>query len=286
MEDIEALGESDLVLSFDGISRLALTDTVSKVRTLAVETLVEYEAEDLAPVFLDLLEADPAAEVRSAAATALGRFVYLGEIEELPEETLRQIEDALLRVTSGKDTAEVRRHALESLGFSSRDEVPALIESAYYSGANDWIASALFAMGRSADEEWKPLVMAMLENDAPDIRLEAARAAGELETTEAVPRLVELLNDPDVDVRASAIWSLSQVGGEGVRDVLEQMYEDTEDEEEAEFIESALDNLAFTEDMELFSIFDLDEDDELDEDSGDNDDLLTDLLEDDRDPEA
>jgi HEAT repeat protein len=82
---------------------------------------------------------------------------------------------------------------------------------------------------------------------------------------------VELLNDEDADVRTSAIWSLSQIGGEGVREVLEQMHEETDEEEEAGFIESALENLSFTEDMELFSLIDLEEDEEdLEEDLDDD----------------
>jgi HEAT repeat protein len=260
MEDIEELGGNDLILSFEDISRFALQDPDPRVRMLAVRILWEYEADDLLPIFLNMMEQDSDAEVRSAAASALGNYVYRGEIEELPEKTLRMVEDRLLQVAGGTDQAEVRRHALESLGFSSRQEVAPIIESAYYSGVDTWLASALFAMGRSANQEWIPLVLPMLENDSPEIRMEAARAAGELESTVAVPRLVELLNDEDTDVRTSAIWSLSQIGGEGVREVLEQMYEDTQDEDEAEFIESALDNLAFTEDMELFSLLDVEED--------------------------
>jgi HEAT repeat protein len=107
-----------------------------------------------------------------------------------------------------------------SLGFSSREEIPPMIETAYYSGQNDWVASALYAMGRSADEVWVPLVLEMLENDNPDLRREAIRAAGDLEARQTVPRLVELLNDEDPDIHGAALWSLSQIGGEGVRDAL------------------------------------------------------------------
>jgi HEAT repeat protein len=282
LEDIEELGETDYLLSFEAFSRFAIQDEDEKVRMLAVRTLWEYESNDLVQTFLQMVTSDPASEVRAAAASALGKYVYLGEIEELPEETLHQIEDALLKIANGTDASLVRRRALEALGYSSRKEVSPMIETAYYSGNNDWMASALFAMGRSAHEGWGPLVMDMLENDATDLRFEAARAAGELEISEAVPRLVELLNDEDEEVRSAAIWSLSQIGGEGVREILEGMYEEIEGDDEAEFIETALDNLAFTEDMQLFSLLDVpdvDEDD-LDEDLDDD---LFDLFEDDED---
>lgn len=278
MEDIEEIGGSDYLLSFETFSRFALQDEDEKVRMLAVRTLWDYDSIDLLQTLLQMAETDPASDVRAAAASALGKYVYLGEIEELPEERLHHIEDVLLKISNSKDTGLVRRRALESLGFSGRKEVEPMIEAAYYSGNNDWIVSALFAMGRSAHEGWAPLVMEMLENDESELRFESARAAGELEISEAVPRLVDLLNDEDEDVRSAAIWSLSQIGGEGVRDILESMYEETEDDEEAELIESALDNLAFTEDMQLFSLLDVpDLDDE------DLDDDLFDLFEDDED---
>jgi hypothetical protein len=95
------------------------------------------------------------------------------------------------------------------------------------------------------------------------------------------------LDDAHEDVRAAAIWALSEVGGEGVRSHLEAMQEDTEDEDEADLIESALENLSFAEDFQKFAILDVDEaddaedDDYLDEDDYDEDDLLDDLIEED-----
>jgi HEAT repeat protein len=135
-----------------------------------------------------------------------------------------------------------------------------MIETAYASGNKGWIASALSAMGHSADERWEPQVLAMLENSLPTIRLEAARAAGELEIHQAVRELKDLLDDPDQDVHDAAVWSLSQIGGEGVRETLEQMYEEMDDDDEADYLSEALDNLAFTEDMQLYTLFNFPED--------------------------
>lgn len=288
MEDIDELGGTDFILSFEMISRFALRDENAQVRALAIRSLWDYELTDLIPVYFELMEMDSAPEVRSAAATGLGKFIFLGEIEELPEKIHHQIEDRLLKIANGQDVSEVRRRALEALGFSSREEVPPLIENAFYSGQTDWVASALFAMGRSANEVWVPLVLGMMEDDEPTLRMEAARAAGELEARRAVPRLVELLNDDDSEVRLSAVWSLSQIGGEGVREVLEQMYEDSEDDEETEFIEEALDNLAFTEELEDFALVDMDEEEGqddiwMDELEDEGDDILEENFEDDED---
>jgi ribonuclease E len=120
-------------------------------------------------------------------------------------------------------------------------------------------------MGRSANESWRAKVQSMLDNPHPVVRAEAARAAGELEMTSATGTLLGMLDDPDDDTRLAAIWSLSQIGGSRVREVLERLAEDTEDEEERAFLESALDNLAFTEDMQSLPFFDLPQADEADE---------------------
>jgi HEAT repeat protein len=66
-------------------------------------------------------------------------------------------------------------------------------------------------------------------------------------------------------VREAAIWSLSQVGGEEARRALNRLLRKA-DEDERDFIQDALDNLDFTEEMQDFSkiIFD-EEGDELDD---------------------
>jgi HEAT repeat protein len=117
-----------------------------------------------------------------------------------------------------------------------------MIEYAFASDDDDWMISALFAMGRSADKRWTGDVVRMLDNENPLIRLEAARAAGELEIKRTRTILIEMLNDPDDDVRAAAIWSLSQIGGQGVAEALENWMDDNDDAEEVSLIEEALDN--------------------------------------------
>ena len=271
MEDVEEIGSNDYVLSFETLARFGLQDSEPRVRELAVRTLWEYELLDLVPTFIDMMESDEDVEVRAAAATALGQYVYLGEIEELPASKLHKIEEKLLQTTTGQNPILVRRRALESLGFSSRDELPALIEAAYFSDSNEWLASALFAMGRSANRIWNSSVISKLTSDVPDVLVEAVRAAGELEIREAVPRLMNLLAVEDADVRWAAIWSLSQIGGEGVRERLEELYDLTDDDEEADFIDSALENLDFTEDIPLFDLLEVEDEDEDEEEFEDKD---------------
>ena len=177
MEDIEDLSGRDTLLSFVSMGRVAVQDEDPTVRLVAVRTLWDYEEASLIPIFLDLMEEDSDIDVRAAAAGALGQYVYAGEVDSIPKTTLKHIEDALLRVTTGEDSPAVRRSALESLGYSSRPEVTQLIERAYTSGDKDWLSSALFAMGRSANPDWAPKVLEMLEHNLPQVRSEAARAA-------------------------------------------------------------------------------------------------------------
>jgi HEAT repeat protein len=265
LEDTETLGDSDNLLSFEAFAHFALHDSEAAVRLPAVRILWEYENKDFIQTFLGMLAADSDPGVRAAAATALGRFVYQGELEELPAKTARQVEDHLLATLNSGDHEQVRRRALEALGFSSREEVASHIQTAIESPDREWQASALLAMGRSGHEMWEPVVLDKLNSQYPALRAEAARAAGELELKEAVETLLELLDDPDSNVRAASIWSLSQIGGEGVRERLEALYEETDDDEEAEFVSDALDNLEFTEDVQLFSLLDVPESGEDDE---------------------
>ena len=276
MADLEALHEVNFLLSYEALSRLALSDQDPQVRLIALRTLWDYDPRDLIPSFIDMCTADPEAEVRAGAATALGKFIYLGELDELTAKSLALVEGQLLETVQGSDDPIVRRRALESLGFSSRTDVPALIEEACARPDEGWLASALIAMGRSVDERWEQFVLEHLEHLSPQIRLAAARAAGELEIGEAVPRLLELVEEGDEDIRAAAIWSLSQIGGKGVRNALQALFDQALDSEDAEYIETALDNLTFNDDLTDFSLFDFDED-TLDSLVGDENDMDIDL---------
>lgn len=275
MKDLEHLGSVNHLLSFEAVGRYAIRDEDPQVRNLAVGILREFEARDLVPLFINLMESDNDVDVRASAASALGRFVYLGEIDKLSSQTQVEIENRLLRVIESDEVPKVRRRALESIGYSGRPEVPELINVAFASGEKAWMASALLAMGRSVDERWEQQITQMLDSKFPALRAEAARAAGELELKGATPRMLELLDDSDEAVRRACTWSLSQIGGEGVREALEELLLEAEEEEEINLLETALDNLSFTEDTQSFSLFDFSGDDIEDE--------LLNILEDDED---
>ncbi len=259
LSDLEDLADSDTLISFKEIGRICLDDPDPLVRTLALRLLWEAEDPHLVPIIIRMLENDPDPSVRATAANGLGAYVYLGEIEDLPHDLLEKIEASLFKAYHGSDQAVVRRRALESLGYSSRPEVHGLIEEAYQLGTPDWLESALFAMGRSADQSWGSVILKHIDHDNPNVQYEAVRSAGELQLAGARQPLIDFLEESEDDtVRTAAIWSLSQIGGDDVRPALENLLEETEDDEEIEIIEEALDNLSFTEDMAIFDLFDLD----------------------------
>ena len=148
-----------------------------------------------------------------------------------------------------------------------------MIEAAYASPDVEWLITAVFAMGRSANQHWNPQVLKMLDHTNPLVRAEAAGAAGELELKSALPRMLELLKDDDSDVRLATIWALSQIGGIGVREALENLLETTEDSEEESLLENALENLDFTEEIQDLTMLDFPEDGDGPDDSSDDDNI-------------
>ncbi len=260
LEDLEEIAEDDTMVFFDPFARAIIDDNEPGVRSRAINLLWENEDPALAPRLIEIMRKDPSSEVRASAAGGLGKFIYLGELEEIPAELLRQVEDSLIEVARGSDDDLVRRRAVESLGYSSRDEANALIRSAYDTNEPDWLASALFAMGRSYDQSWEPDVKRMLRHPKANVLLEAVRAAGELGLESTRRALLDMLEEEaqDAEIRYAAIWSLSQIGGEQVRDTLEEILAETDDDEEAEWVENALDNLTLTEAGETMGLLDID----------------------------
>ena len=266
LEDLENIVEADTIVSYYDFAAALLRDPDAQVRLLSIRLLWEENDTRLIPVLLQMMVSDEDPLVRASAANALGVYVYHGELEEIPEDKLHLVEDKLLEVMKGSDIGEVRRRALESLGYSSREEIPPLIEDAYKNGSQDWVVSAIFAMGRSADQRWKKYVIDNLDHPSDKVRFEAVRAAGELEIKSARQQLLNAAyKDDDIDVRHAAIWSLSQLGGDQAQRLLERMLENADDDEEIQILEDALDNLSFTNDMEQYNLLEVDED-ELEDD--------------------
>jgi HEAT repeat protein len=134
-------------------------------------------------------------------------------------------------------------------------------------------ASALFAMGRSADPYWRKILLQELDNPNPELRFEAARACGELEVSAAVPHLARIVaDDPDQEVREAAVWALGHIGGQQARDILEACVQG-DDEALSEAAAEALEEIDLLGESTGIPLYgELDEDEDLDgyEDADEN----------------
>ena len=264
IEDLEILSESNYLVSFDSVFIIGLSDEDAEIRQIALRSLWECDDPSLIPQLLDLLKNDPAIQVQAQAASGLGHFILLGEIGRIQKRFLKKINESLIAFFDEESPALIRQSALESLGYSSHPKIPGIIEDAYDSGDEDWLASSLVAMGRSEDEQWHPFIVDNLDHNNVKVRLMATQAAGKLSIPDALPTLMYLLNDEDDEVQMAAIWSLSEIGGEDVREVLDNLLEGTEDEELIEIIDNAIENLIFNENLKDFSIMDFPHNDQED----------------------
>ncbi len=258
LEEMERVTDADLRVSFKAVGLLALDDPDAQVRFGGVRVLWVEEDPQLIPRFLALARNDPNISVRANAVGALGSYMYLASLEELPPKLTHQIEEELMALLRNpREPDEVRRQALEVLGYSLNLDMSDWIEQAL-SGDEDWQASGLFAIARTADTAWADRVVSFLQHQSPAVRAEAARAAGALGLQETVDTLIALLHDPDAQVRMATAWALSEIGGsEKIAEALEEALENATDEEEAALLEEALDNLAFTNDLLEMVMMDL-----------------------------
>lgn len=243
------LAEDNIEMDFRTVFFLLLDDEDEDVRAAAIEGLWEDEGTALAGHLLDLLKRDPSPKVRAAAAVGLGRFTYLAELEELDEAWCGRLKSTLLEIIyDSKETMDVRRRAVEAIGyFSGDDEVAKIIERAYDDSDEVMKTSAVFAMGRNMNPRWLKSIVNELHSGKPAMRYEAARASGEMARKEAVPHLVPLIGDDDPEVRLAAIWALGQIGGKKATEVLTRCAY-SEDEAVREAAEEALDELQFSAD--------------------------------------
>jgi HEAT repeat protein len=274
LEEMTDASEANFEVNYQSIALMALDDSDATVRAAAVEALWEDESPELMKRLIDSVQWDESQAVRAAAASALGRFILLGEYGELTEQQYNQAQDAVISVLTDEDEdIAVRRRALEAIANSSHEIVPQAIEEAYYGSDREMRVSSVFAMGRSCDANWQEIVLRELTSEDVELRYEAARAAGELGLPEAVPVLGRAAIGDDREIKEVAIWSLGEIGGNEALRILTALAEDaqeSEDEDLLEIVEEAIGNASLVGgDMEFdlydFNGFDAEEDDEFDD---------------------
>ena len=217
------LTEDNCELDFDNIFRDCLKDQDAEVRGKAVEGLWESEDASLINLFINLLEQDSSENVRVAAATALGKFAMLAELNKLRSGYTSSICQALLGVISDENRdVEVRRRALEAVAPLNLPQVRKIIKEAYHRHSRKFKISAIYAMGKNCNRSWLPVLLEELSSADTEIRYEAVAACGELGEEEATPYLMKLIGDPDVDVQVAVLQALGKIGGSEAKRCLQQ----------------------------------------------------------------
>ncbi len=243
IESLVAFAEESVEVNFNRVFREALSDSVPRIRQLAIEGLWEDDREDLVPRLLGMLANDLDIDVRAEAAGSLVRFTGIDGFVKRPIGS--QAVASLLKVAADEDeNALVRRRALEALGPLAGDwRVEQLLRDAVEDDDQSIACGAIGGMGYSGQSRWIPeLEKAMSSNDA-EMRFVAAVAAGNVADGDLVPSLAELVDDEDAEVRYAAIASIGQIGGQGALRVLRNLRRrDGDDDEliEAAFEEALL----------------------------------------------
>jgi HEAT repeat protein len=239
MQMLVDASESNFELDYEAIGHENLNADQAEVRQAAIELLWEDASLPLMHQLIRMAENDEHILVRAEAAKALGRYVLLGELGDLPEAETKQAQNVLLHILERSgESIDVRRYALESIANCTRKEVAGLIDEAYKSDDDELRASAMVAMGRSCDSRWESSILRELEYGSDDIQLESVRAAGELQLDEAIPHIVNLLSEVDDnrDLLETIIWSLGEIGGKQATRTLELLSESAEEQNDEDLI--------------------------------------------------
>jgi HEAT repeat protein len=249
------MAEDNADLDFHSVFMIGLLDDDVQVRAEAIKALWEYERSDLVSVLLRLLH-DPEPIVRSEAALGLGRYLLRYELSGADGPLAVEIESAL-RATVNNETelTEVRGRALEAVGVRSHEWVHDLINEAYEIGDRRMRISSVHAMGRNAEADWLPNVLAEMQSDDAEMRFEAATAAGSIGDEEAIPHLGELAADEDAEVQEAAIGALGLIGGPQARSVLHSIAAEHSDPRVLEAVSDALAEADFVEDPLGFKMY-------------------------------
>lgn len=253
------INNSETIYCFDDIANLGLQDTDSEIIIKSINLCEECQNKNIARSLLDLLKNNSDAGVKEAAIDLLGSFVFLGELDKIPEVLYKDIQSTLINIFKNEDYHLLKQKSLEALGYSSHHDVKKMIFDAYHTGDNAWIKSAIIAMGKSADSIWEDILVNHLSDPDYDVQIEAIKAVGEIGIQTASEELIELLEaseEIDLEFFSAILWSLSQIGGKNVHEIFQYLIENAETDEERIIVEDALENLEFIDGLPDLSMFD------------------------------
>ena len=257
LQELENLMRIDTLISCDDFGVFALDDEDPVIKSQAINLLWECVDQNLATRFMSLLLEDKDPALSASAASGLGKFVLLGELDEIPQDLSKKIQNTLVEKYVSSSDQQLKQSILESLGYISSPQINDFITEAIKRPEKEWVLSALFAISRSANENWSKIILKKLDDLDPDVQLEAIKAAGELEIADAKETIIELLesSSPEEEIHLQAIWSLSMIGGNDIQVLFQKMIDSSDSEKEAAMLEMAMDNLELTNSFEEFNLY-------------------------------
>lgn len=259
--------EENYQVDFSSLCHVFLKDSLAAVRLAALDALWDSSDRTLIQPIIQLMQQDKDDVVRAQAAATLGHYILMAEWKQLPPHTAKPIVAALLEQLSRPDLPlPIWGAALESFAGSGHARVNEFIQRAYEDGDEQLQISAVFAMGRTADKRWLITLQDELHNPDPAMRTQATTAVGLLGSSDPLEQLIELAyEDDDLEVRIAAVAALGQIGGEMATHALNKLAEDPDSEELYETITEALDEMMWLGGEIDFSLIDLDDTDDDDE---------------------
>ena len=246
------LAEDNPELDFCAIFKMCLKDKEEAVQLKAIEGLWEYEDRSIIPGLVQLLGSNQSPEVRAASAAGLGKFAVLIQDGKLLPKDCDVVRDSLFAALQDEnENLDVRRRSLEAAAPFNTPEIQKFVSWAYESDDVKLKSSSIFAMGRTGETTWLPLLIKELQSREPAMRYETANACGELGDEEVVPHLISLLEDDDYQVQMAGLVAIGKIGGPlAKRALLHCLKEGDAALEDA--ARAALENVEFLEDPMTF----------------------------------
>ena len=223
---VTGMAEDNIEMEFTGLLCAALADDDAPVRASAATGLWETGDRSVIAPLAAMLESDESHEARAAAASALGHFAELAEEGKLIDRDMAVVRNALLgALEDGEEETAVRRRALEAIAPMRHADVSGWIRWAYGSDEPLLRQSAVYAMGRTCDPVWLPIIEREFGSSVAAMRFEAANAARELADPKTLPHLHDLVTDDDPQVSLAAVHAIGGIGGAAARKLLKHYVE-------------------------------------------------------------
>lgn len=242
------LSEENSDLNFEKIFKLGLKSSDESLIYASLEGLWESDGHDTLRQLILLAHKTLSPHVKGTIMTHIARFIVLG-IDGKINSTMLENVHTLLKTTynNHEESTEVRRRALESLAYFDNPETQDFIKEAYISNNPTLKVSSIYAMGKTCNTIWIPLLCEELNNEDPEIRYESVEAIVEIGEDKSAEILLQLIEDDDQQVRLSVISGLGKLGTLSSKEALIKCMDD-EDDEVIEAARLSLENLDFLED--------------------------------------